>query len=191
MEYRKIVSVTGLPGLYELISSKTDGAIVRSLEDQSTRFASGRVHNFSHLESIEVYTTGNNVNLAEVFQAMEKAGGNLPDTRDNTDVRKYFDKVYPEMDFERVYNSDLKKMVKWFDVLSKSGVEIKLSEPEAEQEEQAGTEAEPADEREEPKAKKAGSTKKEPAKKPKKQDDEKPEEQSKKTPAKKAAKKSK
>jgi Domain of unknown function (DUF5606) len=191
MEYRKIVSVTGLPGLYELISSKTDGAIVRSLEDQSTRFASGRVHNFSHLESIEVYTTGNNVNLAEVFQAMEKAGGTLPDTRDNTDVRKYFDKVYPEMDFERVYNSDLKKMVKWFDVLSKSGVEIKLSEPEAEHEEAAETEAEPVEERDGPKGKKAGPTKKEPAKKPKKQDDEKPEEQSKKTAAKKAAKKSK
>ncbi|MFN9114643.1 MAG: DUF5606 domain-containing protein, partial [Bacteroidota bacterium] len=50
------MSVTGMPGLYELVSSKADGAIVRSLQDQSTRFASTRQHSFSQLESIEVYT---------------------------------------------------------------------------------------------------------------------------------------
>ena len=75
MEYSKLVAVTGLPGLYELINSKTDGAIVRSLEDNSTKFASSRIHNFSHLESIEVFTTGDNVNLVEIFYAMEKAAG--------------------------------------------------------------------------------------------------------------------
>ncbi len=56
MEYNKIVAVTGLPGLYELLTSKTDGAIVRSLDDKSTKFVASRVHNFSHLESIEVFT---------------------------------------------------------------------------------------------------------------------------------------
>jgi len=67
MEYSKLVAVTGLPGLFELLSSKTDGAIVRSLEDQSTRFVSTRVHNFSHLESIEVYTVRDNVNLVDIL----------------------------------------------------------------------------------------------------------------------------
>lgn len=133
MEYSKLVAVTGLPGLFELINSKTDGAIVRSLDDKSTRFISSRIHNFSHLESIEVYTTGDNVNLVDVLNAMEKTGGNLPDEKDVTAVKKYFEKVYPEMDFERVYASDMKKMVKWFDVLKKNNVEIKLSEqPEEE-----------------------------------------------------------
>jgi hypothetical protein len=56
MEYSKIVAVTGLPGLYELLNSKTDGAIVRSLDDKSTKFVSSRIHNFSQLESIEVFT---------------------------------------------------------------------------------------------------------------------------------------
>jgi Domain of unknown function (DUF5606) len=129
MEYSKLVAVTGLPGLYELINSKTDGAIIRSLEDNSTKFASSRVHNFSHLESIEVYTTGDNVNLTEIFYAMEKAADAAPDTKDNTAVKKYFEKVYPDLDFERVYPSDQKKMVKWFEVLKKNNVEIKLSEP--------------------------------------------------------------
>src|SRR5688572_20281028 len=112
MEYSKLVAVTGLPGLYELVNSKTDGAIVRSLEDDSTKFASSRIHNFSHLESIEVYTVRDNVNLVEVFQAMEKAGGSLPDGKDNSVLKKYFEKAYPDLDFERVYASDLKKMGK-------------------------------------------------------------------------------
>ena len=67
MEYNQLVAVSGLSGLFELVSSKADGGIVRSLEDQSTRFVSTRVHQFSHLESIEVYTIRENVNLVEVF----------------------------------------------------------------------------------------------------------------------------
>ena len=127
MEYSKIVSVTGLPGLFELLNTKPDGAIVRSLDDKTTRFASSRVHNFSHLETIEVYTVNDNVNLVDVFQAMEKNSGSLPDTKDNDAIKKYFEKVYGDIDFDRVYNSDLKKMIKWFEVLKKNSVEIKLS----------------------------------------------------------------
>ncbi len=135
MEYSKLVAVTGLPGIFELISSRGDGAVVRSLDDNKTQFVSGRVHNFSHLESIEVYTQRDNVNLVDVFNAMEKDGGSLPDAKDNNAVKKYFEKVYPEMDFERVYPSDMKKMVKWFDVLKKHKVEIKLTEIPEETEE--------------------------------------------------------
>lgn len=151
MEYGKIIAVTGLPGLFELISSKNDGAIVKSLEDKSTKFVSSRVHNFSHLESIEVFTVRDNVNLVDVFQAMEKQSGNVPDGKDAAALKKYFQDVYPDLDFERVYNSDLKKMVKWFDVLKKNNIEIKLSQPEAE-EEVAEVEAEqPATKEETPK----------------------------------------
>lgn len=136
MEYSKLVAVTGMPGLFELINSKTDGAILRSLEDNTTRFVSSRVHNFSHLESIEVYTVRDNVNLVEILNAMEKADTKLPDDKEQGAIRKYFEKVYPDMDFERVYPSDMKKMVKWFAQLQKNKVEIKLSElPEEEVEE--------------------------------------------------------
>lgn len=124
MEYRKIISVTGLPGLYELVSSKNDGALVRSLEDRNTRFVSSRVHNFSHLDSIEVYTTGDNVNLAEVLLAMQASSSPLPDEKDAAAVRQYFSEVYPQIDLERVYNSDMKKMVRWLGILGKAGVTI-------------------------------------------------------------------
>jgi len=135
MEYSKIIAVTGLPGLQELISSKNDGAIVRSLEDNTTKFVSSRIHNFSHLESIEIYTVRENVNLVDIFNAMEKSSAGLPDEKDAKAVKSYFEKVYPDIDFERVYNSDMKKMVKWFSVLKANNIEIKLSEPEPEEEE--------------------------------------------------------
>ncbi len=142
MEYSKIIAITGLPGLYELISSKSDGGIVRSLDDKSTRFVSSRVHQFSHLESIEVYTTRHNVNLVEILKAMEASKEKLPDDKEASALKSYFEKVYPELDFDRVYASDLKKMVKWFSVLSKNQVEIKLSEPVAEEAEEPTPEPE-------------------------------------------------
>ena len=134
MEYSKLVSVTGLTGLFELMASKNDGAIVRSLDDKSTRFVSSRIHNFSHLESIEVYTEGDNVNLVDVFQAMQNSNEKLPGEKDANAVKKYFEKVYPTMDFERVYASDMKKMIKWYGILTKNDVEIKLSEEPVEEE---------------------------------------------------------
>ncbi len=134
MEYNKLISVTGMSGLFEMLSSKNDGAIVRSLEDNSTKFVSSRIHNFSHLESIEVYTIRENVNLAEIFKAMEASKESLPSEKDPAAVKAYFQKVYPDMDFDRVYASDMKKMVKWFGVLKANQVPIELSEtPEEEQ----------------------------------------------------------
>ncbi len=127
MEYNKIVSVTGLTGLFELLSSKSDGAVVRSLEDKTTKFVSNRQHNFSHLESIEVFTTKDNSNLSELFTAMKKSKEKVPEAGADSKVLKaYFEKVYPDMDFERVYASDMKKMVKWFQILQKNDIEIKV-----------------------------------------------------------------
>lgn len=183
MEYSKLVAVTGLPGLFELINSKTDGAIVRSLDDKSTRFISSRVHQFSQLESIEVYTVRDNVNLVDIFTAMDQAGGSLPDEKDAAAIKKYFEKVYPDMDFERVYNSDMKKMVKWFSILKKNDVEIKLTEiPEEEEVE------EPVVEEKAPKAKPAKEVKETKEKEAKKAA---PKEEKEEAPRKKAAPKKK
>jgi hypothetical protein len=162
MEYNKIVAVTGLPGLYELLTSKTDGAIVRSLDDKSTKFVSSRIHNFSHLESIEIFTKRENVNLVEILKAIDASKEKLPDEKDNAALKKYFSKVYPDLDFDRVYSSDLKKMIKWFSVLKCNNIEFKLSEPTAEEEqkpaenikEEKAVAEEPA-----PKPKKAASKK--------------------------------
>src|SRR5215216_3163377 len=132
MEYRRIVAVTGLPGLFEIVSSKTDGAIVRSLDDKSTKFVSSRVHNLSHLESIEVYTVKDNAQLADVFAAMKASKEKLPDGKGTKVLTKYFEKVFPDLDFERVYASDMKKMVKWFEVITVNNIDFSITPPDNE-----------------------------------------------------------
>lgn len=119
MEYREIVAVTGLGGLFQLLATKSDGAIVRNLADQSTKFISARLHNVTPLESIEIYTTGDNVRLHNVFQKMKDSSTKLVDTKtaDNKAIQSYFKGVFPDFDEERVYVSDMKKMVKWFEIL--------------------------------------------------------------------------
>lgn len=165
MEYSKIIAVSGLQGLHELISSKNDGAIVRSLDDKTTKFVSSRIHNFSHLESIEIYTVRDNVNLVDILLAMEKSKKDLPDVKDNAAIKKYFEDVYPDLDFDRVYSSDMKKIIKWFDVLQKNKIEIKLSEPPVEEEEpeESTEEKQPVAKKEKPAAKASKEAKEEPA----------------------------
>ncbi|MCU0376103.1 MAG: DUF5606 domain-containing protein [Chitinophagaceae bacterium] len=129
MEYSKLIAVTGLTGLFELVASKNDGAIVKSLENGATQFVSSRKHQFSHLESIEIYTQTDNVNLIEIFKAMQaNAEKPLPDAKDAAALKAYFAEVYAEMDFERVYASDMKKMVRWFVQIQSAGIDLKLTE---------------------------------------------------------------
>jgi hypothetical protein len=134
MEYNNLMAVSGLSGLFEMVTSKNDGAIAKSLETGATQFVSSRVHQFSHLESIEVYTTHDNVFLAEVFLAMGKSKEALPSEKDPKAVTAYFKKVFPKMDFERVYPSDMKKMVKWFGQLKANNIEPVLPTEEEEAE---------------------------------------------------------
>jgi hypothetical protein len=125
MEYKEIVSVTGIGGLFQLMATKSDGAIVRNLADKTTKFIPARLHNVTPLESIEIYTTGDNVRLHEVFEKIkENPGTAMPDPKkaDNNAIKSYFKSILPEFDEERVYVSDMKKMLKWYDVLKENNL---------------------------------------------------------------------
>lgn len=123
MEYREIVAVTGLGGLFQLLTTKSDGAIVRSLTDKSTKFISARVHNVTPIESIEIYTNDDNVRLHVVLQAIKDNEGThaLPDPKAGNDaIKSFFKTVYSNLDEERVYVSDMKKMLKWYELLKQN-----------------------------------------------------------------------
>jgi hypothetical protein len=123
MEYRQIVAVTGLSGLYQLMSTKNDGAIVRSLTDKSVKFVSARIHHITPLESIEIYTTGDNVRLHEVLQKIQENDGQIAELnskKDDKAIKAYFKTVLPDFDEERVYTSDIRKVLKWYDILKKN-----------------------------------------------------------------------
>lgn len=164
MEYREIVAVTGIGGLFHLLSTKSDGAIVRNLEDKSTKFISARLHNVTPIETIEVYTTGENVRLQEVFKSMLANETTIPPVdaknTDSNSIKAYFKSVLPEFDEERVYVSDMKKMLKWYNLL-KSNDLLKFEEP---QEEANPEEAKPEEAKAEAKTEVVAEEK--PAKKP-------------------------
>jgi len=166
MEYREIVAVTGLGGLYQLLTTKADGAIVRNVADKSTKFISARQHNVTPLESIEVYTTGDNVRLHEVFQKMQEHEASVPladaKTAGNDVIKSYFKGIFPEFDEERVYVSDMKKMLKWYELLKANDL-LHFEEPAAEEAEIVAEETPAAEVKEEAPAKKAKAAKTEEA----------------------------
>ncbi len=147
MDYREIVAVTGIGGLFQLVATKSDGAIVRNLADKSTRFIPARLHNVTPLESIEVYTTADNVRLHEVFQKMKEQDGTArpdPKKADNNEIKKYFKSVFPEFDEERVYVSDMKKMLKWYEILKENDL-LNFEFPQEEAASEVAEEEKPAE----------------------------------------------
>ena len=124
MQYREIVAITGLGGLYQLLTTKSDGAIVKSLADNSTKFISARLHNVTPLDSIEIYTIEENIRLSELFTQMNEQEASKPlvdhKKASNDEIKKYISSVYPNIDSERVYISDMKKMLKWYEILKAS-----------------------------------------------------------------------
>ncbi len=135
MDYSKLVAITGVPGLFELAGNKGDGILLKSLEDGSIKFISSRKGGFSQLEAIEIFTIRENVNLSEIFVAMRDSKEELPSDKDPKAIKSYFEKVYPDLDFDRVYGSDMKKMVKWFAILKAKDITIKVYNDESEGEE--------------------------------------------------------
>ena len=123
MEYRQIVAITGLPGLFQLMSTKNDGAIVKSLSDKSVKFVSARIHHLTPLESIEIYTTGDNVRLHEVFEKIKANDAEVSDInakKDDKAAKHFFKTILPDFDESRVYTSDIKKILKWYALLKEN-----------------------------------------------------------------------
>ncbi len=123
MKYNELVAISGLSGLFQLQSTKSDGAIVKNLDDNTTKFVAARSHNVTPLDSIEVYTMTDNVRLWDVFMSFKKNEAAMEGfdftKADNKALKLMFAKLFPEFDQDRVYVSDMKKMMKWFGILKK------------------------------------------------------------------------
>lgn len=121
MEFKDIMSISGLPGLFSLVSTKNSGIVVKSLEDEKTQFVSSRIHGISSLDNISVYLSQEETtSLRNVLAEMKKQEATLPLPDPKADpalLKKYFKAIVPEYDEERVHVSDMKKMVKWFQML--------------------------------------------------------------------------
>ena len=123
MEYRQIVAITGLSGLYQLMNTKNDGAIVKSLKDNSVKFISARIHHLTPLESIEIYTNDENVRIHEVFEMIKKDDASVEainSKKDDKAAKALFKTFLPNYDEDRVYVSDIKKVFKWYSILKEN-----------------------------------------------------------------------
>ncbi len=136
MKFSDLVSISGLSGLYQLLGTKSDGAIVKNFDDDKTLFISARKHEVTPLESIEVYTQTDNVPLSSVFSTFKKNSSGVDTTdlhkKGNEVIKTTFEKLFPEYDQQRVYISDMKKMLKWYGILEKLNLLDTLDEPAAE-----------------------------------------------------------
>ena len=124
MSLEKILSISGKPGLFELKARTRTGFLAQSLLDGKTVSVSGR-HNVSLLSEIAIYTLTAEVPLAEVFQKIaekENGGAAISHKSSKIELEEYFFGVLPDYDEDRVYASDIKKVVQWYNLLQKCGM---------------------------------------------------------------------
>ncbi|MCK9203040.1 MAG: DUF5606 domain-containing protein [Bacteroidales bacterium] len=119
MDLSKILSISGKPGLYKVVSQAKSAVIVESLIDNK-RFPAFGHEKISSLEEISIFTTGEDKSLKEVFKSFHQKleGKPAPDPKvDNNTLKKFFLEMVPDFDTERVYVSDIRKMVSWYNML--------------------------------------------------------------------------
>lgn len=123
MELTKTIAISGKPGLYNIISQSKGGLVVQSMLDQR-KFPVTQTQNISVLNDIAIYTYGEEKPLREVFLSMyDKHEGNAGPSHKESNAKliAYFSEILPDFDQERVYASNIKKVIQWYNLLVSSG----------------------------------------------------------------------
>tara|TARA_B100001142_G_C14348103_1_gene660878 strand:+ start:8919 stop:9341 length:423 start_codon:yes stop_codon:yes gene_type:complete len=133
MELKGIVAVTGRPGLFKIISRGNNTIIVENLYDKKRIPITAR-QQVNSLEEIGIYTIEETVPLADIFNIIAKKedySESISHKLDNKELKEYFNEILPNYDKDRVYMSDIKKVILWYNILQKADI-IKLSNSEKE-----------------------------------------------------------
>ena len=117
MTISELLVVTGISGLHLMEGKRENGLIIRGLSGDKKRFASSRKHMFTPLDNITIYTDEDGLPIVDVFRRMRDSSTAIPSGGDGKALRDYFTEIVPEHDAERVYSSDIKKMLLWFNQL--------------------------------------------------------------------------
>jgi hypothetical protein len=136
MKLAEIASVSGKGGLYKVVSTTKSGLILESLDDAKTKLVATGNHRISILHEISIYTTTKEgtVPLGDVLTKIHKAYGTdtgVDPESDPAELKAFIKSVLPEFDEERVYVSDMKKLVKWYAILTKFAPELFESKSES------------------------------------------------------------
>lgn len=128
---KKIMSISGKPGLYKLVSNSKNMIIVESLADNRKIpvYARDRVVS---LGDISIYTNEDEVPLKDVMIAIKNKENSqkvsLETMTKPEQLHKYFEEVLPSYDKDRVYNHDIKKMISWYNLLIGANIDFEQEE---------------------------------------------------------------
>ncbi|MDW7695297.1 DUF5606 domain-containing protein [Flammeovirgaceae bacterium SG7u.111] len=145
---KEITTIAGKSGLFKVIKTTRTGMIVESLDDKKTKVVVTPSHRVSVLKEISVYTTGaeESVELEDVFKKITALRGESVeiDLKDNAALMSFIEEILPDYDRSKVYPSDIKKIVSWYNLLKKELPEVfAVEEAEAPKEETPKAEAKP------------------------------------------------
>ncbi|TDW52301.1 hypothetical protein EV144_101990 [Flavobacterium sp. 270] len=138
MNLEKILAVSGKPGLYELKVQTRTGFVAESLTD-GKKITVSLKSNVSLLSEISIYTHGGEKPLTEVMKLIatkENKGQAISHKEDNATLAAYFKEILPDYDEERVYPSDIKKVLNWYNTLQAKGLVTDLAPAAAEAKEE-------------------------------------------------------
>jgi len=133
-----ILSVSGQPGLFKLIAEAKNRIIVESLLT-GKRMPVGTTSKISSLEDIALFTHSGDVPLKDILKKVheqENGGQALDSKAPDKEIRKYFEAVVPDYDKERVYTSDIRKVLHWYNILQEKEMLIFEEEVEKKEEEE-------------------------------------------------------
>lgn len=135
MNLEKILAISGMPGIYALKMQTRTGFVAESLLD-GKKVTVGLRSNVSLLTEISMYTHDAEKPLAEVMRAIavkEDNGPAISHKEDNAKLVAYFKQILPDYDEDRVYPSDIKKVLNWYNILQLKGL-VSKEEPNAAEE---------------------------------------------------------
>jgi hypothetical protein len=163
IELTKIAAMAGIGGLFQIKTPLKNGVMMESLDEKKTKIVAGATNKVSILSEISIYTTtaDGSVSLESVLKSLhEKYGPMLPanSKSDGADLKNVLKSVLPEVDLDRVYVSDIKKLVTWYGILVTQVPELFVKKVEEKTKEEVASEK-PAEEKPAKKAKAAKAEK--------------------------------
>jgi hypothetical protein len=143
MTLAEIATITGKGGLFRVVAPTKSGVILESLDEAKTKMVATPSHKLSLLNEISIYTTTKEgtTPLVDVLKKIQKEFGDDPGVDPNSDaseLKSFMKAILPDYDDERVYVSDIKKLVKWYEIILKHAPEVMDEKTEKESEKQSG-----------------------------------------------------
>ena len=131
MNLEGIISITGKSGLFKVISQGNNVVIVENLADKKRMPITAR-YQANSLNEIGIYTLENTSPLSDIFDIIakkENAKQSISHRANKEDLIQYFEEILPNYDVERVYISDIKKVIQWYNAMQTAGL-IELPQAE-------------------------------------------------------------